>query len=103
MIKYLGSQKKNTVVISGNSSITFATPTLLEEGIYRIYELDTPEDYVVLTWNGTSYHLVTLPDSKFIRQNLSYENKICFYIDNSNLVCKNNYLVSKTLITWLEN
>lgn len=103
MIKYLGSQKKNTVVISGNSSIIFATPSSLEQGIYRIYELTTPDDYIVVSWNGSNYQLISLPDSKFIRQNLSYENKICFYIDSSNLVCKNNYSVSKTLITWLEN
>lgn len=103
MIKYLGSQKKNTVTISGSSNIIFATPSSLEQGIYRIYESTTPEDYITVTWNGAGFKLMTFPNSKFIRQNQSYADKICFYIDTLNLVCKNNYTTSKTLITWLEN
>lgn len=103
MIKYLGSQKKKTISISGNSSVTFASASSLDQGIYRVYESASPEDYVSIFWNGSSYTVKSFPDSKFIRQNLSTADKICFYIDNTNLMIKNNYSVSKTIITWLEN
>lgn len=103
MIKYVGAQRKRTISISGNSSVIFATTSSLDQGIYRIYESSNPSDYITIAWNGTTFKLITLPDSVFIRQNLSVSDKICFYVDSSNLVCSNKYSASKTLITWLEN
>jgi len=103
MIKYVGSQKKKTISLNGNSNTILASASSLDQGTYRIYESSSPEDVVSVFWNGSSYTVKSFPDSKFIRQNLSNEDKICFYIDNTNLMIKNNFSVSKTIITWLEN
>ena len=103
MIKYLGSQKKKTISIGGNSSLVFASASSLDQGVYRVYESTSPQDHVSIFWNGSIYTVISFPDSKFIRQNLSIADKFCFYIDNTNLMIKNNFSVSKTIITWLEN
>jgi hypothetical protein len=103
MIKYVGSQKKRTISINSSSFLTFASTSTLDQGVYKVFESSSPEDYASVFWNGDTFNLITFPDSKFIRQNLSTSNKICFYIDNTNLIIKNNYNTSKTIITWLEN
>ena len=103
MIKYLGSQKKKTISISGNSSVVFAVASSLDQGVYRVYESTSPQDHVSIFWNGSNYTVISFPDSKFLRQNLSISDKFCFYIDNTNLMIKSNFSTSKTIITWLEN
>ena len=107
MIKYIGSQKKKTIYISGNSSIILASSSDLDKGVYRIYEVNSPEDNISVTWNGTSFDLKSFPDSKFVGQNLpDFSNKLCFFIDSSYLKIYNRYsntLPPKILITWLEN
>ena len=104
MIKYIGSQKKKTISIPSNSSITLASSSNLDKGVFRIYEINSPEDNISVTWNGTSFDLKSFPDSKFVGQNLSgFSDKLCFFIDSSSLKIYNRYSFSKTLITWLEN
>ena len=104
MIKYIGSQKKKTISISSDSSISLASSSNLDKGVYRIYEVNSPEDNISITWNGTLFDLKSYPNSKFVGQNLSsFSNKLCFFIDSSSLKIFNRYTSSKTLITWLEN
>lgn len=105
MINYIGSQKKRTYSITSLSIITLATSSSLDTGVYRIFEETTPEDFAIVSWNGSSFSLTTLPLSKFLRQDIELDNKICIYVDNldSSLKVKNRYSSTKKIITWLEN
>lgn len=105
MINYIGSQKKRTYSIPSLSTIVLGTSIDTEKGIYRIFEETTPEDFATVTWDGFSFTLVSSPLSKFIRQDIGLNNKICIYVDSfdSYLKIKNRYSSTKKIITWLEN
>jgi hypothetical protein len=105
LLNYIGSQKKRSYSIASLSVITLARDLATDKGVYRIFEETTPDDYATVSWDGSSFSLVSLPDSKFRRQDISLSNKICIYVDSldSTLKIKNNYSSIKKIITWLEN